>query len=289
MNEQKRNFSSMHTHTIFCDGKDDIETMCRAAYENKLYAIGFSAHAPIAKQIGSESEWNLRDDLVEDYVTGVLAAKQRWQGKLKVFLGYEVDYIKDRRSPLDSDIASLNLDYTIGSVHYLYYNNNFFTVDGPKEEFERGFKEGFGGDALKLMSSYYDAVLEMITAGGFDILGHVDLLKKNLQGSYLPEETETIRQREIAAAAKKAGLVVEVNTGGLNRKKINELYPSLSFLKILREFDIPVIITADAHCAKHISGNYNIAVDTLVCANFKEHVLFKGRINGTAIWQKENL
>jgi len=285
-------FSSMHTHTTFCDGKDDIETMCRAAYEANLYAIGFSAHAPIEKQIGIKSEWNLKNERVNEYVTEVLAAKERWQGKIKVFLGYEADYIKGRRSPLDSDITALNLDYIIGSVHYLYPDKceKPFTVDGPAEEFETGLNEGFGGDAQKLMHRYYDAVLEMIEAGGFDILGHVDILKKNCNNrNYWTEETEKNRQMEIAKAAAKTGLVIEINTGGINRNKINDTYPSLSFLRIIKEYDIPVIITADAHRAIHINGNYDFALKTLILADIKNHLLFDGKKDGKAVWIKEKI
>jgi histidinol-phosphatase (PHP family) len=293
MNKQPL-LSSIHTHTIFCDGKDDVETMCRAAFKKNFFAIGFSAHAPIEKQIGRETGWNLREKDVNKYVTEVLNAKERWKGRLNVFLGFEADYIRDRRSPGDNDITMLNPDYIIGSVHYLYPdtgnldNAEPFTVDGPGEEFEKVLKENFSGDAEKIMHRYYDAVLEMIAAGGFDILGHVDIIKKNCQGrNYWPQETEICRQKEIARAASKAGLVVEVNTGGLNRKKINDTYPSLSFLRIIREYNIPVTITSDAHCKKDIDGNYDMALKTLDLADFKEHLIFIGKINGKASWQKE--
>ena len=290
MNTQR--FSSMHTHTIFCDGRDDVETMCRTAFEKKLFAIGFSAHAPVEKQIGKETTWNLKESRVNDYVTEVLAAKKRWQGKINVFLGYEADYIKGLRSPLDSDITSLNLDYIIGSVHFLFPKNGaeFFTVDGSKEEFEKGLSEGYNGDAQALMNHYYDSVLDMITEGGFDIIAHLDLLKKNCQGkNYWPEEAEICRQKEVAQAAAKAGLVIEVNTGGLNRKKIHDTYPSLTFLRIICENNIPVIITADAHRAYDIDGNYDNAVNVLKLAGFNEHVLFTGKNNEKTVWQKEKL
>jgi len=290
--DTKQRFSSMHTHTTFCDGKDDVETMCRAAYEKELYAIGFSAHAPIEKQINSESNWNLKDARVNEYVSEVNAAKERWQGKLNVFLGYEVDYIKGKRSPLDNDITALNLDYIIGSVHYLFPENGakFFTVDGSKEEFEAGLRDGFNGDAEKLMNSYYDAQAEMIAMGGFDILGHADLLKKNSQNKNLwPYEKEFSRQKEIARMAADAGILIEVNTGGINRNKTNDVYPSLPFLKIIREYNIPVIITADAHRAVHINGSYDIAQNTLILADFKEHFLFLGKKYENKTWQKENL
>jgi len=306
-NSNIQQFSSMHTHTTFCDGRDDVETMCRAAYEKKLYAIGFSAHAPISKKIEKKSNWHLKEEQVERYIKEILDAKERWKGKLEVFLGFEADYIKGRCSPLDNDITSLNLDYIIGSVHYLYPPNGSepFTVDGSAQEFEKGVKEGYNGDAYALMHSYYDAVAEMITAGGFDILGHLDILKKNSQGkNYWTAESELSRQKEIAnllasnllagrmlanSQQSATGIVVEVNTGGLNRKKVNEVYPSPAFLRIIRELNLSVIITADAHCAKDINGNYDTALDTLICANFNEHVLFKGKHDNVSIWQKEKI
>ena len=289
MKEQRPLLSSMHTHTLFCDGQDDIETMCRAAYEKNLYAIGFSSHAPIYKQTGIKTDWNMKEDRLDEYVSEVLAAKRRWQGKLAVFLGLEVDYIKGLRSPMDSDIKALNMDFIIGAVHYVIPANGAepFTVDGPPEEFEKGLNEGFGGDGEALMHCYYDAVAEMTAMGGFDILGHADIIKKNCQNrNYWSLEGELCRQGEIARAAMRAGIAAEVNTGGLNRKKINDVYPSLPFLRLFREFGVPVIITADAHCAKDIDGHYDTALKALVYADIKEHVLFYGKNNGNTAWKK---
>jgi histidinol-phosphatase (PHP family) len=277
-------FSSLHNHSIFCDGKDDIETLCRSAFEKNLYAIGFSAHAPITKKTGIESDWHLKDDRFNEYVEQVLAAKKRWHGKLEVLLGFEIDYIKGLRSALDKDITEVNPDYLIGSVHFLIPANGAkpFTVDGPQEEFTQGLNEGFNGDAQALMNSYYDAQLEMIALGGFEILGHADLVKKNCIGKNLwPREEEVYRQKEIALAsgkasgkaAGKAGIIAEVNTGGINRNKINEVYPSGTFLSFFRENNVPVIITADAHSAPEIKGNYDIAVKTLLSAGFSDHVI----------------
>jgi len=285
-------FSSMHTHTVFCDGKDDVETMCKSAYEKKLYAIGFSAHAPVTKKTGIKSDWNLKDENVDKYVEQVLEAKNRWQGKLEVFLGFEIDYIKGLRSANDSDIKAINPDYLIGSVHYVIPANGAepFTVDGPFEEFDKGVKEGFAGDARALMHYYYDAQAEMIAMGGFEILGHADLIKKNCQSkNFWLKEDEACRQEEIARAAAEAGLTVEVNTGGINRGKINEVYPSPSFLRLLRENNIPVIITSDAHRAEDVDGNYQTALRTLIQSGYNEHFILKGKNNQKIIWQKEKI
>jgi histidinol-phosphatase (PHP family) len=295
MNKNPR-FSGLHNHTIFCDGKDDIETMCRTAFEKKLCALGFSAHAPITKKTGIESHWNLKDDKFDEYVEQVLAAKKRWRGKLEVLLGFEIDYIKGLRSALDRDITEINPDYLIGSVHYLIPANGAkpFTVDGPQEELTQGINEGFNGDAQAFMNSYYDAQLEMISLGGFDILGHADIIKKNCLGKNLwPQEIEICRQREIARAvgdaAGKAGIIIEANTGGINRKRINEVFPSETFLRFFRENNVPVIITADAHCAADIKGNYNTAVKTLLSAGFSEHVIIFRKSGKKIKYIKEKL
>jgi histidinol-phosphatase (PHP family) len=284
--------TSMHTHTVFCDGKDDIETMCRVAYEKKLYAVGFSAHAPVSDQIGIQTDWHLSRERAGEYISEVIAAKRRWHGKLNVFLGLEVDYIKGLRSPLDKDIKEMGLDYIIGAVNYVIPPNGgeIFTVDAPLEEFNKCFNESFGGDGEALMNYYYDAMAEMITMGGFDILAHSDLIKKNCQGTkYWSEYNEALRQKEIAEFSAKAKITAEINTGGLNRNKINECYPSLSFLRYFRENNVPVTITSDAHCADHINGNYDNALQTLINADFKEYVIFCGKNNGKAVWQTEKI
>jgi len=292
MKETTPLFSSMHTHTHFCDGQDDVETMCRAAYEKNLYAIGFSAHSPVFKQTGVKSDWNLKEEKLDEYVSEVLAAKKRWQGRLAVFLGLEADYIKGLRSPLDSDIKAINPDFLIGSVHYIFPDNGAqpFTVDGPPEEFENGVRDGFNGDTRKLMHCYYDAVLQMTEAGGFDILAHADLIKKNSQDkNYWDENEELDRQKEVACAVSRAQITAEVNTGGINRGKIRDVYPSIPFLHFFREHNVPIIITSDAHCAAHINGNYDVALKALIYAGFSEHMIFIGKNNEKTMWQKQKI
>ncbi|GHV31196.1 hypothetical protein AGMMS4952_19420 [Spirochaetia bacterium] len=118
-------FSCLHTHTDFCDGKGSVEDFCQAAYAKGLSAIGFSAHAPIAKKTGLKTDWHLPDDRLDEYIGTVNAARRRWAGKLPVYLGLEVDYIKEPNGsslsgPADRDFQSLGLDYIIGSVHYIF-------------------------------------------------------------------------------------------------------------------------------------------------------------------------
>jgi len=287
-------FSSLHTHTVFCDGADDIETMCRAAFAKGLCGIGFSAHAPIFKKTGIRTDWHMSDERLCEYIDEVNAARRRWEGKLAVFCGLELDYIKGLCCAADADIRALNLDYIIGSAHYLLSANGAqpFTIDGPPEEFERGVAEGFGGDGEAAMHAYWDAVAEMTAIGGFEILGHVDKIRKNNEDMRW-FDTESAdwhcRCAEIAAAVIRSGCVVELNTGGLNRGQSADTFPSLPMLRMLRENKVPVLITADAHRARDLDGCYDIARLTLLRAGYGEHVLFEGKIAGQPVWRYAKL
>jgi histidinol-phosphatase (PHP family) len=286
--------TSLHTHTSFCDGTDDVETMCRAAWKKGLAAVGFSGHAPISRKIGFTTGWHIPEERLEEYLAQVRAARRRWEGKLRVFLGLEVDYIKGLCGPADRDIRELGLDYIIASVHYLLPPGNgpLFSVDGPMEELARGVREGFAGDGEAMMAAYWDAVQDMIAAGGFDILGHADLIKKNnAHRRWFNPEAGTYggKIRETARAAGKAALVAELNTGGLTRNRCPDTYPSVPLLRLFREAGVPVIITADAHRAGELDGHYQNARENLAAAGYTEHALFGGREANGPRWIFEPL
>jgi histidinol-phosphatase (PHP family) len=261
--------------------------MCRAAFEKGLCAIGFSSHAPTAKA-GLDTFWNMKDERMEAYAAEVHAARQRWEGKIAVYFGLEVDYIKGMRSALDNDIRHCGTDYLIGSIHYLLSPHGVpFTIDGTAEELETGIREGFGGDGEAMIHAYWDAVMEMIALGGIDIVGHLDLVKKhNAQGHWFNMESSSYIQRveEAARAIAAAGLVLEVNTGGMNRGYLAETCPSPAILRLLRQYAIPIMISADAHNANDIDGHYPQALQTLLDAGYTSHVIFAGKDNGKPVW-----
>ena len=283
----------IHTHTTFCDGHDDVETFCRRACEKGLESLGFSAHAPITGKTGIRSSWNLPDEKLPDYLEAVRAAKKRWEGKLPIYLGLELDFIPGLIGPADRDYREMGLDFIIGSVHFVIPpRGEPFTVDDSAENVDRGIQEGFGGDPMGMVEAYWNSLEAMIRAGGFDLLGHADLIKKNNAGNRLfSEDTDSYRKRTAAIAALmgSTGLSAEINTGGINRGKIKDCYPSPGFLKLFREHNVPMVINADAHKAEDLDGHYEEARQALLAAGYTETSLFEGRKNGRAVWRKEKL
>jgi len=205
----------------------------------------------------------------------------------------EVDFIQGISGPADKYYREMGLDYTIASVHYVVPpRGEPFTVDGPPEEVVQGIKEGFGGDPMGMVESYYNSEEAMIRAGGFDVLGHPDLVKLHNKGDRYFNPQSDFYLKWIAALAAllaEAGVPSEINTGGINRNKISECYPSLDFLKCFRKQNVPIVINADAHRTEDLDGNYEEARKAMLEAGYTETVLFGGRIDGNAVWKSEKL
>jgi histidinol-phosphatase (PHP family) len=250
----------------------------------------------------------MQEERLPEYLDTVRKARRRWEGKLRIYLGLEADFIPGLTGPADREYGEMDLDYLIGSVHFIIPPKGPpFEIDGQWEPIERGIREGFGGDGEALAQAYWDNVAAMIAAGGFDILGHADLIKKNNlplgaperaagpaspppNRIFNPKNPDYLRRGgETARAAAKAGIVVEVNTGGMNRGKIDEPYPSPAFLKIFRENSVPALIAADAHRAEDLDGHYDTALEALLAAGYTETVLFEGKEGGKARWINEPL
>ncbi|MDR3160045.1 MAG: histidinol-phosphatase [Spirochaetaceae bacterium] len=287
-------YTCIHTHTTFCDGGDDIETMCRAAYEKGFASLGFSSHAPIRKKTGIDSDWHISEDRFQEYLDEVRDARIRWAGKLPVYCGLEVDYIQGLMGPADRDLQALELDYLIGSVHYLIPPDGGepFPVDDSPECFDAHIRNHFKGDGEAVMERYWDAVDAMIRAGGFDLLGHPDLVKKNnAADQYFSTAGSAYRSRleKTASLAAQSGVVVEVNTGGIIRGWIRDPYPGQALLRLLAGQEVPLAITADAHRAEHLGSRYEDARRAMRDAGVRRHFLFEGRRDRRPVWTAEDL
>jgi histidinol-phosphatase (PHP family) len=282
-------YSCLHSHTSFCDGSGSVEDFCVSAREKRFVSLGFSAHAPVGQKAGLKTDWHLSDERFDEYRQTVRAAGVAWRGKLDVYLGLEVDYIENGAeiilSAEDFNRDEYGLDYLIGSVHYV---TPCRCVDCSSAEFEKLMREDFGGDAMVLVDSYWDRMERMIEKGGFDIIAHADLVKKNNKYDKwfsTKDERYVKRLERVSSVIAESGLVTEINTGGLNRGATNETYPSPLLLRMLREKGVPVMINADAHRPEHLDGFYDEARRLMLEAGFTHHRLFNGRVNGKAVWK----
>lgn len=259
--------ANYHTHSDFCDGKASPAEMALAARAAGYEILGFSGHAPFPQGM----RWAVKPERLGDYAAEIRRLRTAWapggteaaeHGPMEVLLGLEIDWFPPESGPADGRFAGLGLDYSIGSVHFAAVpGTEPFTVDSNNEAFALSLASA-GGDARALYRDYYARLAAMIEAGGFDILGHFDLVKKNNGTSaYFDEASSDYLAAAFEAADCLRGkdIVVEINLGGLARGKTNEPYPSLAILKRLHELAVPITFCADAHAPSHLGSHLGTA------------------------------
>lgn len=250
--------TNYHTHNDLCDGKGRAEEYVETAVAKGFAALGFSSHAPIPV----ENVWTLSDEKLPIYLAEIDRLKAVWNDKIQIYKGLEIDYIPGSQAPGDPRWKALNLDYTIGSVHSsvgLDLNPRYYGVDGPEDELKWLIDEIHQGSFEKLCEAYFTRVSELVRLGGFDFLGHFDLVKKhNRDNRYYSEDSPWYARQVQAALDVVSGsrIIIEVNSGAISRGMLDEVYPSPWILKEALQRDIPVMVNADAHRPQDIDCHH---------------------------------
>lgn len=91
-----------------------MEEYIKKAIELGIEVYGFSEHAPMKN---FEDGYRLILEQKEFYEKSVLDLQKKYQDQIKIVLGYEVDYMGG--DYILESIKNANVDYLIGSVHYL--------------------------------------------------------------------------------------------------------------------------------------------------------------------------
>lgn len=253
--------TNYHTHCVFCDGKNTIEEMTQAAIAHNFDELGFSSHAIYPYT----SDWHMETSHYKLYIDEIQRVKEKYKGQIKILTGFESDYFPLVSTPDKSTYKDYNPDFIIGSVHYVMNLDhsdkgykpansdipiNSFTVDEDPKLVQKGIDTFFDGDGKKMVQTYFALQREMIKTFDFNIIGHVDLIRKHNGLLHFFNENDEWYKNEIKETAKiisQSNKIVEINTGGIARKAINDSYPSLEFLQLLNKFNVPICINSDSH------------------------------------------
>ena len=244
--------------------------MAEAAFEAGYSILGFSSHAPLP----FDTTWNLKWPKLADYAATVRSLASYWKPRgMVILLGLEIDYIKNIASPKDKVYDVISPDFRLGSVHFVTgLSGDEFTVDESEDKFARHIASTTGGDASVIWKQYYANLIAMIENGGFDIIGHFDLVKKNnAQGKWFDEASKDYRDAAFAAVDRAAelGCIAEINTGGLARGKTDSTYPSAAILKRMKESGLRLTIGDDAHAPAHLGAFQEAAIRAAQQAGYK--------------------
>lgn len=258
---------NLHTHSLYCDGKDTIEEMVQEAISRNFDVLGFSGHGYC-----SIDTYSMPFDEMEKYILDVQQAKEKYKDQISIYLGIEQDVLGKRFEKNDP------FDYIIGSVHFVNVADQYLAVDMDKNTTEKIVE--FCGDFLTYAKVYYEEVKKIAAMDEVDIVGHVDLLTK------FNEDESFIRfdNLDYLALAKecideliKANKIFEVNTGAIARGYRKSPYPHKTLLEYIYQKGGKILLNSDCHNRFKLDCSYKESLELIKECGFQSMMAFDGK------------
>jgi histidinol-phosphatase (PHP family) len=296
-----QNFN-LHTHSIYSDGKSQPREIVEEAVRQGLTTIGFSEHSPLP----FDNNFSVKSGDMPSYVAEIAQLKKEFKGKLDIYCALEADYLTGVSEPFSVTKEKYHLDYLIGGVHLvvdpafrqaqrpkvpepavpedprrvegLTLAEQIWFIDGPKwEVYDEGLQKFFDGDIRRGVRRFFEQSNEMIENEQFDIIAHFDKIKMHNRDRYFHEDEPWYRKLalETLDLIREKGLIMEINTRGIYKKRYNGFYPSPWLMEEAYKMGVPAIISADAHHFSEITLEFAAAEGALKKAGYRSVVNFK--------------
>ncbi len=230
--DKKVNF---HTHCYRCrHAKGTVFQYAEEAIEKGLVTLGFSDHIPYP-----DDSFDLRMPYadIEDYMNEVTELKEELEGKIRILLGFEGEYLLRYTSYYEKLLTNGRCDYLILGQHLLETKGGeLFNVYQMKD--------------TSLYEAYAENVVESMRTGYFRYAAHPDLIFFNDH----PWDVHCDRACDILIdGAAKHGFALEYNANGLRRgeKAYSDgkryPYPHKNFWDRVAGSGISVYVGSDCH------------------------------------------
>jgi histidinol-phosphatase (PHP family) len=258
-----------HLHTSrCCHATGSMEEYLAEAEVKQLQEIGFADHFPLGLlDYSPRVQVTMHPGELEEYIKQVEGLKENTNG-LVVKAGIEVDYLPGTEEKLASLLGQYRFDYVIGSIHFM--DDWDFTHPVYADDYKNK-------DILSLYSRYFALIKDLCSCGLFDIVGHIDVIKKF---GYSPDVDLEPFWFEIAKILAKTETCFELNTAGRDAP-VGEFYPGSRFLEICFQEGVAVTIGSDAHSPEQVGRYFPEAIRVLRQAGFSELAVFENRIKSS--------
>lgn len=254
-------YMDYHVHSFYSfDGKANVEDICAAAINKGLSEICFTEHFSINPH---DPSYNFFD--YDSYSKSIEMLKAKFQDKLEIRKGIESGEPHVNKEKLDEIVEKFDLDFIIGSVHNI-----------GNLKLRKYMK---GKEKKTIYKDYFNEVYKTALYGEFDVLGHLDLMKRyayEYVGNYNYDDYEEYIEKILSTVIKR-GKGIEINTSGM-RSDFKEAFPKIEILKKYKELGGEIItIGSDSHDEKYVGCGFDKVCCTLKDLGFSKIYAYKKR------------
>lgn len=233
---KKQNFN-LHTHTARCGHAEGLdEQYIQSAMDAGIQVLGFSEHIPYPEI--RLANCRMFYEHKEEYLSTIRKLKKRYEGKMEILVGYEIEYMVEHLDYLMN--MRKECDYMILGQHckYIGYEYDCYCNDE---------------DVL----FYTGQIEQAIVSGLITYVAHPDyfMMGRRTFSSVCEEAAH-----RIAKASIQYDIPLEVNLNGFrygrktytistqeNKREERYVYPFYEFWEIISHYGCKVVFGYDAH------------------------------------------
>lgn len=245
-------FANYHTHTFRCNhATGSEEEYILNAIDGGIKIMGFSDHAPAILYDGYRLSWRVQPEDAEDYFKTIKNLREKYKDKIKIYIGFEMEYYPEYFDKMYSYVKGLGAEYLILGQHF------YDELGGIPHSAVEGHNE-------EHLIAYTDSVIKGMRTGKFLYVAHPDMM--NYSGDMKLYESQA---RRVCEASKELDIPLEINLLGIFD---NRHYPNEAFLKVAGEVGCKMLYGFDAHSpdraydktslekAEQLAKKYNINI-----------------------------
>lgn len=274
---------SYHNHTNFSDGKNSLEEMVKQAKKIGFTEMGITDHLIVHKNMGQSLSQPYIQKRPKAYVYNsefkpLIAKFQKHceeirkisqQENIKLYVGFEVDFFTYNGwlEELKDFMKNLDYDYLISGNHMLFDEacENMFDLNDLTKIYPDM------NDYSAYMIRHFKTMKQAVESRMFKFLAHLDYARK-LGEEICGAEMYKTEKTAVINALKKCCVGTEISTKGL--RKIDDFYPCDWILSELKEQNIPIVISDDAHCVAELGVDFDKAEKALALHKIANRIKF---------------
>ncbi|HUT36757.1 MAG TPA: histidinol-phosphatase HisJ family protein [Planctomycetota bacterium] len=255
--------ADLHMHSKLCGhAVGEMDEYVARAIELGLEAAGFSFHLPI--RIPVSYKINVTREELDSLTTEIERLRAAYGERIPILFGGEADYLPGNEAEVAALAAAYPFDYLIASVHFV--GDWAFDHPAAAPDFDRW-------DRRKLYETYFGLVRDAVATGLFDVVGHVDLIKKfghRLEGDW----TDLVEA--LCAEMRRRDVAMEINTAGFD-KPVGEQYASEEIVRRSFAAGVPLLFGSDAHAPREVGRYFPQAIALARAAGYTQYACFASR------------
>ncbi len=261
-----RNIVDLHVHTDNSfDGNHSATFFCEQAEFLDLRAVAFTDHCEVDQFKGD----NAYEKRIFQAFFEIEKVRSAFRGKLLILNGIELGQPAYDIETANNIVNRYDYDQILGSVHNLRGGEDFYFMENLNLD-----------EAEKLLKEYFNAIIEMLEWGNFDVLSHLTYpLRYFYSKSNLDIDLTKYKNQidEILLLTSKSDKALEINTAAL-RQPLNKLSPEVDIIKRFKELGGKFVsVGSDAHYAEHLAADIDMAYSAALQAGFDSITFFQNR------------